>query len=94
MNIRNAGLLIVDLTYQNANVYYEAGYALGLLEGTVGSSAKILYLISNPEDPDNPFGEAKFDVTHYKMISYKNDGNGVNELKSNIEKELKAFYCI
>ena len=94
MNIRNAGLLIVDLTYQNANVYYEAGYALGLLEGTVGSSAKILYLISNPEDPDNPFGEAKFDVAHYKMISYKNDGNGVNELKSNIEKELKAFYCI
>ena len=93
-NIKNAGLLIADLTYQNANVYYEAGYAIGLLEGTVGSSAEILYLISNPEDPDHPFGEAKFDVAHYKMIPYKNVGNGANELKRDIEKELKAFYCI
>jgi len=93
-NIKNAGLLIADLTYQNANVYYEAGYAIGLLEGNVDSSAEILYLISNPEDPEHPFGEAKFDVTHYKMIPYKNVGNGVDELKRDIEKELKAFYSI
>ena len=34
----------------------------------------------------------KFDIKHYKMIPYKNVGNGVAELKANLEKELKVFY--
>ncbi len=93
-NIQNAGLLIADLTEQNANVYYEAGYAQGLLKAKFGNTAEILYLISNPTEPDKPFEDAKFDVQHYKMIPYKNDGNGANDLQENIEKELKAFYCI
>lgn len=93
-NIQNAGLLIADLTEQNANVYYEAGYAMGLLNAKFGNTAEILYLISNPQEPDKPFEEAKFDLQHYKMISYRNDGNGSAELESNLEKELKAFYCI
>ena len=93
-NIENAGLLIADLTEQNANVYYEAGYAQGLIKSKLGNTAEVLYLISNPDKPDEPFATAKFDVQHYKMIPYKNDGNGVNKLKGNLEKELKAFYCI
>lgn len=93
-NIKNAGLFIADLTDQNANVYYEAGYAIGLLEGCIGNTAKILYLISNPSDPEHPFGAAKFDVAHYKMIPYKNVGNGVDELKASLEAELRTFYCI
>lgn len=93
-NIQNAGLLIADLTEQNANVYYEAGYAQGLLKAKCGNTAEILYLISNPQNPDEPFCNAKFDVQHYKMIPYKNIGNGGLELQENIEKELKAFYCI
>lgn len=93
-NIQNAGLLIADLTDQNANVYYEVGYAQGLIKAKLGNTAKVLYLISNPDKPDEPFATAKFDVQHYKMIPYKNVGNGVNGLKANLEKELKAFYCI
>ena len=93
-NIKNAGLLIADLTDQNANVYYEVGYAQGLIKAKLGNTAEVLYLISNPEKPDEPFSTAKFDVQHYKMIPYKNVGNGVNELKLNLEKELKNFYCI
>ncbi len=93
-NIKNAGLLIADLTEQNANVYYEVGYAQGLIKAKLGNTAEVLYLISNPDKPDEPFSSAKFDVQHYKMIPYKNVGNGVNELKANLEKELKAFYCI
>lgn len=93
-NIQNAGLLIADLTEQNANVYYEVGYAQGLIKAKIGNTAEVLYLISNPDKPDEPFATAKFDVQHYKMIPYKNDGNGVNELKANLEKELKTFYCI
>ena len=92
--IQNAGLLIADLTYQNANVYYEAGFAQGLIKSQLGNTAEILYLISNPQNPDNPFDAAKFDLQHYKMIPYRNDGNGVNELKEALEKELKAFYGI
>ena len=92
--IKNAGLLIADLTDQNANVYYEAGYAQGLLKAKLGNTAEILYLLSNPEEPDKPFDAAKFDVNHYKMIPYKNAGNGVDQLKKDLEKELKAFYCI
>lgn len=90
--IQNAGLLIADLTDQNANVYYEAGFAQGLIRAKIGNTAKILYLISNPNKPDEPFESAKFDVDHYKMIPYKNVGNGVSELKDNLEKEIKAFY--
>ena len=92
--IKNAGLLIADLTNQNANVYYEAGYAQGLIKAKIGNTAEVLYLISNPEEPNKPFEEAKFDIDHYKMIPYKNDGNGVAELKKELEVELKAFYCI
>jgi len=92
--IQNAGLLIADLTEQNANVYYEAGFTQGLLRAKLGNTAQILYLISNPNDPEHPHGDIKFDVNHYKVIGYKNEGNGVSELKENLEKELKAFYCI
>ena len=93
-NIKNAGLLIADLTDQNANVYYEVGYAQGLLKAKLGNTAEVLYLISNPEKPEEPFASAKFDIQHYKMIPYKNVGNGVSELKISLEKELKAFYGI
>lgn len=92
--IKNAGLLIADLTNQNANVYYEAGYAQGLLKAKVGNTTEILYLLSNPEKPDEPFNAAKFDIQHYKMIPYKNVGNGVAELEKDLIKELKAFYNI
>ena len=81
-NIKNAGLLIADLTDQNANVYYEVGYAQGLIKAKLGNTAEVLYLISNPDKPEDPFASAKFDVQHYKMISYKNDGNGVSELNT------------
>ncbi len=93
-NIQNAGLLIADLTENNANVYYEAGYAQGLLKAKLGNTSEILYLISNPNDPDNPIDAAKFDVNHYKLITYKNDGNSVDALMQDLEKEIKAFYGI
>ena len=93
-NIKGAGLLIADLTNQNANVYYEAGYAQGLIHAKLGNTTQILYLISNPKNPEEPFVEGKFDVQHYKMIPYKNTGNGTAELEANLIKELKAFYGI
>lgn len=92
--IQNAGLLIADLTEQNANVYYEAGFTQGLLRAKLGNPTQLLYLVSNPNDPEHPYGDIKFDVNHYKVIGYKNEGNGVSELKEKLEKELKAFYCI
>jgi hypothetical protein len=92
--IQDAGLLIADLTEENANVYYEAGFAQGLLRAKLGNTAEVLYLISNPDDPVHPYDPAKFDVNHYKIIGYQNDGNGAAELKTKLERELKAFYSI
>lgn len=93
-HIREAKLVIADLTNQNANVYYEAGYALGWIHAKLGNTTQILYLISNPKNPEEPFAAGKFDVQHYKMIPYKNTGNGTAELEENLIKELKAFYGI
>ena len=87
-------MLIADLTDQNANVYYEAGYAQGLIHAKLGNTTQILYLISNPEKPDEPFEKGKFDLQHYKMIPYKNAGNGPAELEKRLIEELKAFYKI
>lgn len=92
--IQNAGLLIADLTGQNANVYYEAGYAQGIIKTTRDGAGRILYLISDSENPENPIGAAKFDVNHYKIIPYKNDGNASNKLRDGLLKELKAYYNI
>ena len=92
--IESAGLLIADLTSQNANVYYEAGFAQGLIRAKLGNSVEILYLISNPDEPDMPFAEAKFDVNHYKIIPYKNNANALGQLEKNLKNELKAFYEI
>jgi len=93
-NIQNAGLLIADLTEQNANVYYEAGFAQGLIRAQLGETVQILYLISNPGDPEKPFTDTKFDVEHFKILPYKDQGNGVDQLKEDLEKELKAYYSI
>ena len=92
--INNAGLLIADLTYDNPNVFFEAGYAQALIDSKIGTTAQILYLISNPQFPDDPFMNVKFDVRNYKMISYKNSGNGASELERKLMDELKAFYNI
>lgn len=93
-NIKGAGLLIADLTNENPNVYYEAGYAQGLIHAKLGNTTQILYLISNPKKPNEPFEKGKFDVRHYKMIPYKNTGNGPSELEKHLVEELKAFYNI
>ena len=53
--IQNAGLLIADLTDQNANVYYEVGYPQGLLRSKAGEGVKVLYLVSNPNNLIEPF---------------------------------------
>ena len=85
-------MLIADLTSNNANVYYEAGYAQGMIHAKMGNTAQILYLISNPQKPDEPFEEAKLDLRNHRMIPYKNTGNGQFELEDSLFKELKAFY--
>lgn len=92
--IENCGLLIADLTGQNANVYYEAGFAQGLIRAKLGNTAQVLYLISDSQKPDQPLDTAKFDVNHFKILSYKDQGKGHNDLKTSIEVELRAFYGI
>lgn len=93
-NIKDARLLIADLTDNNANVYYEAGYAQGVIHSKTCNTTQILYLISNPQKPDEPFEKAKLDLRNHRMIPYKNTGNGQSELEKALVKELKVFYKI
>lgn len=92
--IKNAGLVIADLSCANGNVYYEAGVAEGILQGKLEPSAKTLYIISNPKKPKKPFEAVKFDLKDHKIIDYANDGNKIGEFKEKLEKELIAFYEI
>jgi hypothetical protein len=57
--IKNADILIADLTYQNPKVFYEVGYAHGL-------NKRVILLTKNIQD-------IPFDLKHYPHIIY--DGN-------------------
>ena len=91
--IENAGYIIADLTGQNANVYYEAGLAQGLIRAKTGGEPQILYLISDPNNETNPYDSAKFDVRNYKMIGYSRSDSGPDELRDALVEELRAFYA-
>ena len=56
--IENADILIADLTNQNANVFYEVGYAHGLKK-------RVILLTKNIQD-------IPFDLKHYPHIIYGN----------------------
>lgn len=74
--IEKSEFLILDLTQENANVYYELGYADG-----VGNEGKDILLIAKEGTT------LKFDVSHRRVLFYKN----LKDLQKKLEKTLPVF---
>lgn len=82
--IQEGGLLIGDLTNQNANVYHEIGYMMGLCHQRGIEEQVILILKDNGEGEPN----VKFNLAHKRQIRFKT----YTELKKELYKELET-YC-
>jgi hypothetical protein len=80
-NIRDANLIIADLTEHNPNVYYEVGYARALKKRIISISRDISSL--------------PFDLRSYPALAYGNRNNPDQEvdyfaLKNNLKEKIQS----
>ena len=73
--IRKSGLLIADLTNHRQNVYFEAGFAMGL-------GIPVIYTCREDEATDD---KVHFDTRQYKYIPWTNAADLREQLKARIE---------
>lgn len=76
--IEESELMIVDLTHESANVYFELGYAYG-----VGNESHDVLLIAHKES----IGKIPFDVGNRRIIFYKD----YQDLKKELLDTLPAM---
>jgi hypothetical protein len=69
-------LIIVDLTGKNANVYYEAGYALAL-------NKRIIHIAQSAAD-------LPFDVKHLRTFVYSFEFGGDRQLVTDLSQAIQA----
>jgi hypothetical protein len=74
--ITRADLIIVDLTGKNANVYYEAGYALAL-------NKRIIHIAQSAAD-------LPFDVKHLRTFVYSFEFGGDRQLMTDLSQAIQA----
>ena len=74
--IEEAEFIILDLTYSNANVYYELGYAFG----SENRESDILLLAKDGTD-------LKYDVRHRRVLFYKD----AYDLQKKLNEKLPKF---
>lgn len=72
--IKESGFVVVDLTGDNSNVLFEAGFACGL-------SRKVIFVCDKTKD-----GDAKFYGKHFKIYFYKS----MEELEETLFQAIKA----
>jgi hypothetical protein len=77
-SIENASLIIADLTPNNANVYYEVGYAHGIQKPTI--------LLSDRKREKLPF-----DISGFRVLFYDNTIGGKSEVENALRKHLQAL---
>lgn len=82
--IQHNRVLIADITNMNANVYLEVGYAMGLAKSR-NIENQIMFFVKD-EGKDTKVG---FDLQSYHQNRYKN----TEELRVQLEAQLKAHYC-
>lgn len=77
-SIREASLVLADVTPNNANVYYEVGFAHGIQKPTI--------LLSDRKREKLPF-----DISGFRLIFYDNSIAGKSEVESSLRKHLAAL---
>lgn len=75
--IRDASIIIVDISDNNPNVYYELGMAHTLKQNQT--------IIITQED----FNNTPFDISHFRIIKYINSIQGKEELEKQLDLTLK-----
>lgn len=84
--IREGGLLIGDISTNNANVFHEIGYMMGLCHQK-GVEGQVILLCN--EKKITQHGEnVKFNLQHQKQIRYAS----YDQLEHELKAELKTFY--
>lgn len=74
--IQESGIIIADLTNKNANVFYELGLAHSLRKDAILLSQDI--------------SDVPFDLTHWRVILYKNSKVGLVVLKDKLKSILTS----
>lgn len=77
-SIREASIVIADITPNNANVYYEVGYAHGINKPTI--------LLSDRKRDKLPF-----DISGFRLLFYDNTIGGKSEVDQALRKHLDAI---
>ena len=84
--IRDGGLLIGDISTNNANVFHEIGYMMGLSHQR-GIEGQVI-LLCNEEKIKTSGGDVKFNLQHQKQLRY----SSYAQLELELKAELKAYY--
>lgn len=75
--ILRSKLIIADITPQNANVFFEVGYAFALNKPTILLAEKATKL--------------PFDVSAFRVLSYENSIAGKAKIEQGLQKHIKAI---
>lgn len=81
--LKNADLVVADVTEDNPNVFLELGYRM-----SIGKPYALLI-----ECPDNePMRKLPFDIANLRAIKYSfSDISEIKNIKSNLEKTIKTL---
>jgi hypothetical protein len=77
-SIQNSSIIIADITPDNANVYYEVGYAHGIEKPTI--------LLCDRKREKLPF-----DISGFRLLFYDNTIAGKSEVENSLRKHLEAI---
>lgn len=80
--IREASLVIADLSYGNKNVHHEIGYAQG-----IGKKVLLIYQIRDGIDPKE---EIESNISMHDQLRFTN----IVELRSQLLKRIRNFFGI
>lgn len=77
-SIQDASVVIADITPNNANVYYEVGYAHGIEKATI--------LLSDRRREKLPF-----DISGFRLLFYDNTIGGKSDVENALRRHLEAL---
>ncbi|MDO7854668.1 hypothetical protein [Hymenobacter convexus] len=85
--IQQAGMLIADLTYKNANVYHEVGYLMGLAQQNTQPTPNLLF-ICNTYGTKGP-QDIGFNLRDFSVITFRD----TIDLAPELGRHIRACYA-